>query len=105
MSAQVGQPVQYFDSRGYGPFAATILAVDEGSPATEATEDSEATAATPASVSLEYTKVSNGTVTRTFRKGIVELGSEAHDAATAAIPEGAEVCGLPKKARGFKAVA
>lgn len=112
MSAQVGQTVQYFDSRGYGPFAATVLAVDEGAPATvgaDATETEEAVEATPAvapSVSLEYTKVSKyGSVTRTFRKGIVELGTEAHDVATAAIPEGAEVCGLPKKARGYKALA
>lgn len=116
MSAQVGQTVQYFDSRGYGPFAATVLAVDEGAPETpqdmeEGAEDfsgsvDAAPAATAPSVSLEYTKVSkHGTVTRTFRKGIVELGTEAHDAASAAIPEGAEVCGLPKKARGFKAIA
>lgn len=105
MTAKVGQTVQYFDSRGYGPFAATVLAINEATEGTEADEQSgtPGTPAKPESVNLEYTKVSKyGSVTRTFRKGIPAKASAGHEAASAAIPEGAEVCGVAKQARFYQ---
>jgi len=102
MTAKVGQAVQYFDSRGYGPFAAIVLATTEAAPA-----DPEAgTEATPAGVTLEYTKVGKyGSVTRAVRTGIPAEDSPEHAAAAAAITEGDEVCGVPKKARYFRDIA
>ena len=100
MSAQVGQAAQYFDSMGRGPFAATILATADTFDAARARFDQRPPE--DGEVTLEVTRTGGRHEVKTY---IPAEGSDRHEAAKAAIGEDETVCGAPKQARFWRAIA